>query len=688
MAIVNPLGINNETIIEIIDFMNDPKFNPKNQSKYFFDDSMSYYQQLCKVSKLLADFQQAFGTVYQNEVNLANSISGFVSEEELNTAISDLQTFLQEQITAIEGGLANKLEDVVITGDVTVVSKSTEDGVETIEVAVQSGAGGTVTQVNAGEGLIGGTITSSGTLSVDPSVVAFLSALSSVASTGSYNDLTNKPIIPANIVDGENGSIHQINATNIGSNSVAYGTSISGSKAFSVSQLNSDKKTFVFDSIQDIEVGMEGNLYINDGTTDNNYMMFGLVESINGNNVTFDNAIAWDGNLNLQDSYIWFSSHPELGNITIGNGALAEGFNTNAVQIGAHSEGIDTIALAKYSHAEGRGSTAGGYCSHAEGRDTVTKGMYAFASGRASEGNGDYSFAGIQGKANGNNSLAIGTSVEANGNYSIAMGHGSKANGNESVAIGQNNTSSNNYAVAMGYGNTANGNGSFALGKNNETDAEGALATGIGTLADGYASATFGTGTSASGSRAIATGYNTVASGTTSLAGGSTTMAQHSSAIAFGTRCKTSRNEQVVFGIDNADNTNALFIIGDGTNENNKHNAFEVTSNSIKVGNTTVTETQLGSIIPSTYTNIPVAVTPTSMGNFNAWDTQQKYGYKADISINGITPNSLIWNIIMTDTILDSIAPIITTGVNKITVYTADATALSGTIYTLITRKV
>ena len=42
----------------------------------------------------------------------------------------------------------------------------------------------------------------------------------------------------------------------------------------------------------------------------------------------------------------------------------------------------------------------------------------------------------------------------------------------------------------------------------------------------------------------------------------------------------------------------------------------------------------------------------------------------------------------MDDTLLEAIAPVITTGTNKITVYTEDATALSGTIYTLITREV
>lgn len=330
-----------------------------------------------------------------------------------------------------------------------------------------------------------------------------------------------------NLQDGDNNSIHQINATNIGDNSVAYGTSTSGSKAFSVSQLKSDKKTFVFGSTTGIEVGMQGNLYIYDGTNDTNYMMFGKVESINGNEVTFNNTISWSGGLSLQDSYIWFTNHPELGNVIIGSGAVAEGYNTNATQVGSHSEGLDTIALGKYSHAEGRDSIAGGYCSHVEGRQTYTEGLYSHAEGRETI-------------AKGTCSHAEGYKCEANGNYSSAKGRENIANGD--------------YADVSGQGN----------------------------IASGYASSASGTGTKATGNRAKADGYNCEANGTTSYAGGASSKANHTTSFVHGTRVTSSRNEQVVFGRDNADNSNALLIIGDGANENNKHNAFEVLANDVK----------------------------------------------------------------------------------------------------------
>ena len=93
-------------------------------------------------------------------------------------------------------------------------------------------------------------------------------------------------------------------------------------------------------------------------------------------------------------------------------------------------------------------------------------------------------------------------------------------------------------------------------------------------------------------------------------------------------------------------------------------------------------------IKPTTYSNIAVSVTPTKMSSYNTWDTEQKYGYSATVAVNGITTNSLIQNLVMTDTLLDSVACIVTTTTNGLIFYTEDATALSGTIYTLVVSEV
>ena len=88
------------------------------------------------------------------------------------------------------------------------------------------------------------------------------------------------------------------------------------------------------------------------------------------------------------------------------------------------------------------------------------------------------------------------------------------------------------------------------------------------------------------------------------------------------------------------------------------------------------------------YSNIVVDVTPTALTYYCTWDTQQKYGYKATVEIVGLTVNSLIQNIIMTDTLLESVACIVTTEANSLTFYTESADALSGNIYTLAISEV
>lgn len=92
--------------------------------------------------------------------------------------------------------------------------------------------------------------------------------------------------------------------------------------------------------------------------------------------------------------------------------------------------------------------------------------------------------------------------------------------------------------------------------------------------------------------------------------------------------------------------------------------------------------------ISTIHSNISVSVTPTALSSYCAWDTQHLYGYKATVTVNGLTAKSLIQNIIMTDTLLASVAYVVTTGINSLTFYTQDNKSLSGKIITLVTSEV
>ena len=92
--------------------------------------------------------------------------------------------------------------------------------------------------------------------------------------------------------------------------------------------------------------------------------------------------------------------------------------------------------------------------------------------------------------------------------------------------------------------------------------------------------------------------------------------------------------------------------------------------------------------ISTIHSNISVNVTPVALASYCAWDTQKVYGFKATITINGLTTNSLIENLIMSDTLMSAVGPVATTGTNSLTFYTQDNTALIGTIIMLVTSEV
>ena len=127
---------------------------------------------------------------------------------------------------------------------------------------------------------------------------------------------------------------------------------------------------------------------------------------------------------------------------------------------------------------------------------------------------------------------------------------------------------------------------------------------------------------------------------------------------------------------------------GDGTSSITDSTTYTQVGDTFGASDLNATNTVVNSITPVTRSNISVSATPTALSSYCSWDTEQKYGYSATITVSGITTNSLIQNIVMTDTLLSAIANVVTTTTNGLIFYTTDATALSGTIYTLVTMEV
>lgn len=300
-------------------------------------------------------------------------------------------------------------------------------------------------------------------------------------------------------------------------------------------------------------------------------------------------------------------SHSE-GETTLASGrsSHAEGGFTKATGNSSHAEGGITLASGAYSHAEGESTEATGTNSHSEGRSTKAIGTNSHAGGLSCISSGDQSFSGGDtSKATANNSFAFGKSCEANGIGSISLGSGCKAENQYSLAAGYNCTTNGYNSISLGNGNTSSGQSSFTVGWSNN-------AYGTGDACMGYLNKTGITVEddprgSSGGDYSCAIGYNNVArqggialgyrntardgyaigslcnASHYSVAAGSNCIANDDDdsvlfggAIALGYHTKSTYSYQTSVGRYNSPISGRYFIVGKGSGENVRSNAFSV----------------------------------------------------------------------------------------------------------------
>ena len=160
----------------------------------------------------------------------------------------------------------------------------------------------------------------------------------------------------------------------------------------------------------------------------------------------------------------------------------------------------------------------------------------------------------VPGKLNGEISPQL-TSAFAGGKNSIATGFAA-------MSFGRDNISAGNYSITLGRGNKASyaglavgvyneaGNGGIALGNSNKALADASVATGVSTHARSASSRAGGRYSIANSEYSVAEGLGVVTHG--------------------------SVQAQVVFGSYNRALDNSLFIIGNGTSDTQRANAFEL----------------------------------------------------------------------------------------------------------------
>ena len=152
--------------------------------------------------------------------------------------------------------------------------------------------------------------------------------------------------------------------------------------------------------------------------------------------------------------------------------------------------------------------------------------------------------------------------------------------GDTTINVGRKaETDVGEYSTAEGYNTTASGASSHAEGSGAISSRFSSHAEGVSTTASATASHAEGGGTIASGIYSHSEGYGTTASGKFSHAGG-----HHTQAL---------KEAEFAHGKFNQSNEDTIYSIGDGTADDARHNAFEITTTGGKLHDKDIATTDL-----------------------------------------------------------------------------------------------
>ena len=183
-------------------------------------------------------------------------------------------------------------------------------------------------------------------------------------------------------------------------------------------------------------------------------------------------------------------------------------------------------------------------------------------------------------------------------------GYASKAlYGDTTINVGRKADSAvGPYSTAEGKDTIASGSSSHAEGLAAKADGYNSHAEGYYTIAGENASHAEGNRTTASGPYSHAEGSTVTASGISSHAEGSSTTASGAWSHAEGQFTIANNDAEHASGKFNVSNEDTLFSVGDGTDSNNRHNAFEITKTGGKLHDKDIATTDL---IPTIPTSLP-----------------------------------------------------------------------------------
>ncbi len=281
-------------------------------------------------------------------------------------------------------------------------------------------------------------------------------------------------------------------------------------------------------------------------------------------------------------------------------------------------------------------SNIGAY-SAAFGYDTKASGTYTFVAGKSNTATGSYSaIFGNDNTASNSYSGVFGTANSAAGIYSFVAGRGNTTIGTTSTAFGLQNEARGSNSVS--FGNLSR------TGQTNGTGGTNSIAAGFTAIAEGDNSAVFGSTNTSKSATSITSGQNNYAASSATGAAifGNFNEAYGQFAVISGNRNKVSSFGQAVFGQYNFQigtdysgwtTTDAVLILGNGTAEAARSNAFVV----LKNGKTGI---GLGQNSPSYLLEVGKSG-DGSQAIANAWLNYSDKRLKTDIQLLKTTTESL-----------------------------------------------
>lgn len=364
-----------------------------------------------------------------------------------------------------------------VNGAVGATEYCDEDGLNCIDIADVSGAGGADTEVqfNSGGKLAGSpgftwaegssalNVTGRVNITDRVNIAGQVGSAPQLMRLGDLTDVDTTGAVDGNaiIFDGTNWVVGTLGSGSVSAAGADRQIQFNSGNSFAADA------NFVYTSAGSLIIG-SSEMDDDSGTTDDNARMF----------FDKDNAAFRAGFVG--DDVFWDSANRGWASVAMGQNTTASGQRSVAM-------GNFTQATGDQAFAVGENSIASGGSSMAFGADTEASGFAATALGSTSRAVGNRSLAsGSASFAGGENSTALGHQTKAVGYASTAMGTFSMATGEASTTMGEGTIATGRYGIAMGLAAVA-GDGLF-VGSDPEQGSQNPL-VGEGTMAIGLVTA-------------------------------------------------------------------------------------------------------------------------------------------------------------------------------------------------------